>query len=68
MGELICSVVDVERYEDLQHHVYGYNDVWRINDFDEIDPHVPLDKATRKECCGHYMRQWQLSADKPEMT
>ena len=68
MGELICAAVDVKFYEDLLHHVYGYDDVWPIDHFDEIDQHVPLDEPARKECCDHYLRGWQLSKSKPETT
>ena len=66
MGELICNAVDSKFYKDLQHHVYGYNDVWPIDHFDEIDQHVPLDEPARKECRDHYLRGWQLSSSKPE--
>ena len=66
MCELIRLAVDAEYYEDLSHHVYGYDDIWPIDHFDEIDTHVPLDEPAKKECRDHYLRGWQLSSAKPE--
>ena len=66
VGELIRRAVDSEYYKDLSHHVYGYDDVWPIDHFDEIDSHAPLDKPAKKECRDNYLRGWQLSKSKPE--
>ena len=36
MGKLICNAVDSDYYEDLQHHVYGYDNIWPNEHFNEI--------------------------------
>ena len=66
MGENIRNAMSAEFYEDLQHHVYGYDNVWPIGPFHKIDQHVPLDKPARKQCRNNYLRGWQLSSSKPE--
>ena len=35
MGKNICDALDAKYYEDLDHHVYGYDDVWPEDFFDE---------------------------------
>ena len=50
MGRNIRDTLDAEYYEDLYHHVYGYDDVWPEDFFDEVNIHVPLDDPAIKEC------------------
>ena len=61
MGENISDALDAEYYEDLDHHVYGYDDVWPEDFFDEVNIHVPLDEPAIKEFREEYFRGWELS-------
>ena len=61
MGEKIRDVLDAEYYEHLDHHVYGYGNVWPEDFFDEVNIHVPLDEPAIKECREEYFRGWELS-------
>ena len=54
MTENIREALDAEYYEDLDHHVYGYDDVWPEDFFDEVNIHVPLDESAIKECREEY--------------
>ena len=61
MGENIRDALDADYYEDLDHHVYGYDDVWLEDFFDEVNIHVPLDEPAIKECREEYFQGWELS-------
>ena len=54
MGENIRDALDAKYYEDLDHHVYGYDNVWPEDFFDEVNIHVPLDELAIKECREDY--------------
>ena len=58
MGKKICDALDAKYYEDLDHHVYGYEDVWPEDFFDKINIHVPLDEPAIKECREENFRGW----------
>ena len=45
----------------MDHHVYGYDDVWPEDFFDEVKIHVPLDEPEIKEFREEYFRGWGLS-------
>ena len=49
IGENIRNALDAEYYEDLDHHVYGYDDVWPKDFFNEVNIHIPLDEPAIKE-------------------
>ena len=61
MGENICDALDAKYYKYLNHHVYGYDDVWPEDFFDEVNIHVPLGEPAIKECREEYFREWELS-------
>ena len=48
MGENIRDTLDAEYYKDLDHYVYGYDNVWPEEFFDEVNIHVPLDEPAIK--------------------
>ena len=61
MGENIRNALDAEYHKDLDHHLYGYDDVWTEDFFDEVNIHVPLDEPAIRECREEYFRGWEVS-------
>ena len=57
---LIREALDSEYYEDLEHVVYGYNDVLPYDFIEHLEQdHCPLDEQATKEIRGHYFRGWE---------
>ena len=44
MGEKISDALNAKYYEDIDHHVYSYDNIWPEDFFDKVNIHVPLDE------------------------
>ena len=56
-SELIRRTLDNEFYEDLEHVVYGYDDVLPREFIEHLEEeHCPLDERATKEARDHYFR------------
>ena len=59
-SELIRRTLDSEFYEDLEHVVYGYDDVLPREFIEHLEEeHCPLDERATKEARDHYFRGWE---------
>ena len=57
MGDNIRDAPESKFYEDLKHHVYGYNSIWLEDYFREQDDHqCPLGQQAIKEAHANYFR------------